>query len=222
MTAKIFKHIPTRAEWQTARNAAGGKKGLVSGVSVGDLLDGLKNAGKDPSKRQTAWNKLITGLEKYKSTKAVVSLSDLNATVTSILAHATACQKAEVKLGKMVADMAVLYRNLMNYAEVPKEDVTAKEAEEAWKDCNKIMELGRTLDAALLKFGLTISSQQWEIDEMPKIKGEPFNLESQYWRKRIQVQAKERLETHVQIEMKNAIKKLAAMGIVINAEPEKW
>ena len=56
--------IPQRDQWQRKRDAADGKKGLVSGVSIGDLLHAYHQAEtpKDKLKKLTL---LQAGLKKY-------------------------------------------------------------------------------------------------------------------------------------------------------------
>ncbi|HQV26927.1 MAG TPA: hypothetical protein PLG23_03330 [Thermoflexales bacterium] len=216
MTSKIFERIPTRAEWQSARNAAGGKSGLVSGVSVGDLLDGLKGAGKNAAKRQTAWTKLISGLEKYLTYQAVTTHGDLAKTARSILNHAEECKEAE---GRLTTAFNGLKKEFQVIAINMKSDVpaVAKRAFEGHK--------AFIVDALKLPlpsdFQFDFHPQRWELDDLGN-KSNPFDLENSYWRTVLRTRLGDAQKNQVRPELVKLLKDLAAIDIVIDTDPKTW
>lgn len=85
-------HVMTRAEWQAARDKAGGKAGMVRGVDVGSLLHAWhKTMSGNPSFTVASRNldkqtyALIVGLNKYKKDPAVAKTLALRETAERLL-----------------------------------------------------------------------------------------------------------------------------------------
>lgn len=79
-----FKNIPTRTQWATARNAAGGKAGMSKKAEVGKLLDAFHKAPQTNAGQLAALKTLREGMTLYTADPAVKKVNDLHNTAMSI------------------------------------------------------------------------------------------------------------------------------------------